>query len=654
MCGLVGYATTGRLVSEAILREMTDTLVHRGPDSAGYWLDGDAGVALGHRRLAIIDVSPAGHQPMVSPSERFVLVFNGEIYNHAALRVSLEKQVGIEHWKGGSDTETLLAGFDAWGIRDTLTRSEGMFAFAVWDRQRRELTLARDRFGEKPLYYGFSKGTLLFGSELKALTKHPAWRGVLAEEEIEGYLRFGCIGGDQSIFRGIKKLAPGSLVSLDQGCVARAELPDPLVWWSAADAASSATHGGRFARGSLAVEAVGDVLAQSVEQRMIADVPLGAFLSGGVDSSLIAALMQERSSRPVKTFAVGFDDARYDESRHAAAVADNLGTDHTTLVADSRMVLDLVPQLASIYDEPFADSSQLPTLLICRLIREHVTVALSGDGGDELFAGYNRHVWVPRLWRYFSKMPVTTRRVVANSLKCVQPAQYDEIFKRVGHWLPKRYRLRTFGEKVHKLASAIDSSDERQLFVRASMMNSDAAAYVSVSGRRDQSSGDAIISALSRFSGVEWMLLRDTLRYMVDDVLVKVDRASMANSLEVRLPFLDTGVFDTAWRISADDRSLGGNKPILRDLLYRYVPRALIDRPKMGFAVPLDEWLRGPLKAWGEDLLFYDPIAELPMLNRQEIRSQWRAHQSGKANNAQALWAVLQLVAWNNQWRAQL
>lgn len=650
---------------------MTDAITHRGPDSEGHWAEEGAGLVLGHRRLSILDLSPAGHQPMSSACGRYLIAFNGEIYNYRELRHALRGTRYEEHqWRGHSDTETLLAAFSAWGVEATLKRCVGMFAIALWDRKARRLSLARDRFGEKPLYVGFAEGSgsprgqgcgvdsapvtgrgpLLFGSELKVLMAHPEWRGTLATDALEDYLRFGCLGGEASIFQGVVKLPPGALLTVTQADVQAGQLPAPVRWWSAEQAARQAMQAAPLNHSESAVSAVEQALKTSVKGRMLADVPLGAFLSGGIDSSLIVALMQRQSDRPVRTFSVGFDDTRYDESAHAEAVARHLGTEHLTLRATSQMALDLVPSLPQLYDEPFADSSQLPTALVSRLTREHVTVALSGDAGDELFGGYNRHLWVPRIWRKLSRMPLPVRRTLGASLRSIPAHRYDTFMRLGGRALPRRLRLRTFGEKLHKLAAVLESPSERALFAGVASMNRDPAALLlGQSGGRPP---EALFPALTGFDSLEWMLLMDTLHYLVDDVLVKVDRASMASSLEVRVPFLDPEVFDTAWRIpSALHLREGQGKGVLRELLYRHVPRELIDRPKMGFAVPLDAWLRGPLRDWAEDLLSFASLADLPMLDAATVQALWQAHLKGQGHHAQQLWAVLQLLAWQRRWK---
>lgn len=668
MCGICGVLSSwsdATLAGTACI--MADTLHHRGPDDAGVWADPGDSVALGHRRLSILDLSPAGHQPMHSACGRYVIAFNGEIYNHLAVRSEVRGARGEEpQWRGHSDTETLLAAFSAWGVKETLKRCVGMFAIALWDRKDQSLTLARDRFGEKPLYYGFAQGTssgegepvtgrgpLLFGSELKSLMAYPQWQGTLAEPALEGYLRFGAVGGEASIFHGVAKLSPGSLVTITQADVQAGRLPVPQTWWSAEQAAREAIQAGRIEDPEAAVSAVEQALGESVRSRMLADVPLGAFLSGGIDSSLIVALMQSQAERPVRTFSVGFDDARYDESSHAEAVAAHLGTEHTTLQATSQMALDLVPSLPELYDEPFADSSQLPTALVSRLTREHVTVALSGDAGDELFGGYNRHLWVPRIWHKLQRLPLPARRALGGTLKAIPSHAYDRLMQWGGRVLPSRLQMRTFGEKLHKLAAVLESPGERALFAGVASMNR--APAMLLEGPGQGRATDSLFPALQQFNSVEWMLLMDTLHYMVDDVLVKVDRASMASSLEVRVPFLDPEVFHTAWRIPAETRLKDGQgKWVLRQLLYRHVPRELIERPKMGFAIPLDAWLSGPLREWAEDLLSSASLSELPMLDARQVRKIWQAHLKGQGHHAQQLWAVLQLLAWQRRWKPGL
>lgn len=632
---------------------MSDMIASRGPDSRGVWQDCHAGLSLGHRRLSILDISEAGHQPMISPCGRYALVFNGEIYNHRQLRAQVEGSACAPvSWRGHSDTETLLLSFAVLGIEATLQAASGMFALALWDRQQQSLVLARDRFGEKPLYYGWLNGDFAFASELKALRAVPGWEPVLNESVVEGYLRYGCVGGRNSIYRDVFKLPPGSLLTLSRSQLASGIRPFPVQWWSTKkEAADYLSHGGSRSLSSHDMEMV---LQDAVGRMMEADVPLGAFLSGGIDSSLIVALMQAQAARPVRTFTVGFDDPRYDESDHAAAVAAHLGTEHTTLRATAQMALDIVPSLPQLYDEPFADSSQLPTCLVASLTREHVTVVLSGDGGDELFGGYNRHVWGPRVWARISRLPHPVRAVFAALLRAVPSAGYDGVMGLASQVLPSRFQVRTFGEKLYKLAELFGCDSLEAFYADLSSMNCNPGLFLDKDCTSKVPSATAF-SGMEDLSQAEWMMLMDTLTYMVDDVLVKVDRASMASSLEVRAPFLDPTVFKAAWSLLLSQRvDQGQGKRVLRDVLYRHVPRWLIERPKMGFAVPLDVWLRGPLRDWAESLLSPASLSSLPMLNTQAIRHCWQQHLHGKGHYAQQLWVVLQLLAWQQYWKPEV
>ena len=654
MCGIVGFFTLGPYGGanslSAIVESMSDEIASRGPDGDGVWVDNHSGLSLGHRRLSIIDTSVAGHQPMMSSCGRYVLVFNGEIYNHNHLRECLEAATKDSFpWRGHSDTETLLMAFSFWGIRKTLSEASAMFALALWDREQQILTLARDRFGEKPLYYGWVAGGFAFASELKAMHKAPGWQDELDSVVIEGYLRHGCVGGERSIYRDVFKLVPGALLTLSRQQLVSGMRPEAQRWWSAVDVASEAMH----SRDSNVVSSsrLEAVLKGAVGRMMEADVPLGAFLSGGVDSSLIVALMQAQASRPVRTFSVGFDDARYDESRHAAAVAAHLGTEHTTLRATAEMALDLVPRLPYLYDEPFADSSQLPTCLVASLTREHVTVALSGDGGDELFGGYNRHVWAPRVWSRMAPLPLPVRQGIAGLVRTIPASGYDQIMAIAARVMPSRFQVRTFGEKLYKLADVMGCDSPRALYFDLASMNRDPGLLMDPASRTGFELAERY-PLLDSFSQTEWMLLMDTLTYMVDDVLVKVDRASMASSLEVRSPFLDPEVFQAAWSLPLHQRvDQGEGKRVLREILYQHVPRALIERPKMGFAVPLDDWLRAPLREWAEDLLSIRSLSALPMLNAGAIRQLWQQHLKGQGHYAQQLWVVLQLLAWARHWK---
>jgi len=626
MCGVTGFVgagAEGELLRD--VRRMCDALVHRGPDDAGEWVDAGSGVAIGFRRLAIIDLSAAGHQPMLSASGRYVATLNGEIYNFEELRKELPQAV----YRGHSDTEVMLAAFDAWGVEAAVTRFNGMYAIAVWDREARRLHLVRDRMGVKPLYYGFAGGTFVYGSELKALRRHPAFDARIDRDALRLYLRFMYVPAPFSIYEGIAKLMPGTTLTLDP---ATGETRT-TVYWSARDAAiDGARHRfeGSEEEASRELEAL---LRDSIKIRMVADVPLGVFLSGGVDSSLVTALMQAESATPVKSFSIGFADAAYNEAPFAAAVARHLGTEHTELMMTERDVEDVLPRLPAMYDEPFADSSQIPTHLVAALARRHVTVSLSGDGGDELFGGYNRYFVGQRLFRLFAKMPRRTRPLLGRALTSFSPRAWDRIRRRLG-------------ERVHKVARVLKAGDVDAMYFELMSHWPDI-----VSGQRAARSGQAPVLDRSQWpplaDPVERMMYFDQISYLPDDILAKVDRASMAVSLESREPLLDYRLVEFAWRLPLSMKVRGGKgKRVLRRVLYRYVPQALIERPKMGFGIPLDAWLRGPLRAWAESLLDPAAIAKHGLLDPAPVREKWREHLSGRTDWAYYIWAVLMLQVW--------
>ncbi|MDP1864016.1 MAG: asparagine synthase (glutamine-hydrolyzing) [Thiobacillus sp.] len=649
MCGLAGFWCSGVLPDPGVLARMADTLVHRGPDDAGWWVDEFAGIGLAHRRLSILDISPAGHQPMVSPSGRYVIVFNGEIYNHLELRAMLERlslpqQRGGDNggWRGHSDTETLLASLEAWGVEDTLMKSVGMFALALWDRETRMLTLARDRLGEKPLYYGWQKGVLLFGSELKALKAHPAFVGEIDRDALALYLRHSAIPAPYSIYQGIHKLPPGTFLQIHAG----QKNARPVAYWSVRSVAEAGQR--NLFRGGEA-EAVAELehlLGQSIAGQMLADVPLGAFLSGGVDSSIVVALMQARSSRPVKTFTIGFREQGYNEAEHALAVAQHLGTEHTELYVPANEAQEVIPLLPQLYDEPFADSSQIPTYLVSKLARQHVTVSLSGDGGDELFGGYNRYVWVQRLWRRLGWMPLPLRAALAGVLTALPPAAWDGAFRRVNRLLPARLRYASLGDKLHKLADILATQSPEEIYL----------GLVSHWKQPVQIVKGGVEPATALTDARQWanvpdlthrMMYLDTVSYLPDDILTKVDRAAMGVSLETRVPFLDHRVLEFAWTLPLAMKLRDGqSKWLLRQVLYRHVPRELIERPKMGFGIPLDVWLRGPLKGWADGLLDPVRLAREGYFEPEPIRQKWREHQAGRRNWSYDLWNVLMFQAW--------
>lgn len=641
MCGLTGFWASNRQDVEParIAQAMAARIRHRGPDDSGVWCDVEAGLAIAHCRLSIVDLSPAGHQPMHSASGRWVLAYNGEVYNHLALRQQLESDGAAPVWRGHSDTETLLACFEAWGIERTLRASVGMFAMSLWDRSERILTLARDRMGEKPLYYGWQGDSFLFGSELKALRAHPAFNASVERGALALLLRHNYIPAPYSIYQGIRKLPPGTWLQLRPG---QREVA-PVEYWSLAEVAERGTAHPFEGSDADALDALEHHLGQAVRGQMMADVPLGTLLSGGIDSTLITALMQSHSAQPVRTFTIGFDEKQYDEAAHARSVAAHLGTSHTEFRLSGNEALGLVPQLPAMYDEPFADSSQLPTHLVMKLARQHVTVALSGDAGDELFGGYNRYFLGPKAWQRIRWMPPALRRALGIGLMVVPAGTLNALLgpaaSRAGVALP--------GDKAHKLGSrlmGVNSLDD--LYVSLVSEWPEPAGMV-INGHMP----DNLLDERARWprlgDPVARMMALDGLTYLPDDILVKVDRASMAVSLETRAPFLDRDVIDLAWSLPMSMKLRDGQgKWILRQLLDRYVPRALVNRPKMGFGIPLDEWLRGPLREWADDLLSEERLRREGYFNPGPIVQTWRAHLKGEGSFGYRLWSVLMFQAW--------
>ena len=622
---------------------MRDALVHRGPDDAGLFVDAGAGVALGSRRLAVIDLSEHGHQPMTSPDGRYVLAYNGEIYNYRALRAELE-QAG-HRFLGSSDTEVLVHAVQRWGLRAALQRCNGMFALALWDGAQRRLQLARDRFGEKPLYYGWSGGVLLFGSELKALRAHPAFGAEVDRDVVALYLRHNCVPAPYSIYRGVAKLPPASIASIGEDG-APGTPPAIERYWSMAEVAAAGAADRSAASPEEAMDRLDAVLRDAVAARMHADVPIAGFLSGGIDSSLVVALMQAQERAAVKTFTIAFDDTGYDEAPYAKAVAAHLGTDHHELHVTPAETLALIPSLPAIYDEPFADSSQIPTAVLARLTRRHVTVALSGDGGDELFGGYNRYVWAERFWGRVAPVPRPLRAAAAAALAAVPPRLWDRAFAAAGRVLPRAAALRMPATKVAKAASVLPARDLIDTYRTLSSHTTDPAALVP--GAAEPATVLTDPGAWPRLEDpVELMMYLDAVTYLPDDILTKVDRATMAASLEARVPFLDPEVAALAWRLPRPLKVHGGTgKWLLRRLLHRYVPAALVERPKAGFGVPLGDWLRGPLRPWAEDLLAEGALRQAGILDPAGVRRMWAEHASGRRDRQFELWDVLMLQAW--------
>lgn len=649
MCGITGFLSRRADSSPDELRaavtRMADTLAHRGPDDARAWVDGAAGCALGHRRLSILDLSDEGAQPMHSACERFVIIFNGEIYNHREIRGELEQRGAAPRWRGHSDTEIMLAAIGHWGLRDAVSRLVGMFAFALWDRAERALSLGRDRIGEKPLYYGWAGDVLLFGSELKALRAHPAWRGEIDRDALALFLRYCYVPGPYSIYRGIRKLTPGTLLTLSASAP-RCEYPDPVAFWSAADTATSGQRTPYTGDAPRAVDALDRLLRAAVKQQMIADVPLGAFLSGGIDSSTVVALMQAQSATPVRTFTIGFGVGRYDEAEHAKAVARHLGTDHTELYVTAEDALAVVPKLPALYDEPFADSSQIPTHLVAQLARRNVKVSLSGDGGDEIFGGYTRYSWSGRLWHAMRRYPRGLRSIAGCMMTGVSPAAWDRLFGVINPLLPRALRQSHPGDKVHKAAGLIDAATPEEIYLRLASHWSDPARVV-IGGAEPAIAARNPSSWLMTGDIAQSEMYLDLISYLPDDILVKVDRAAMGVSLETRVPFLDHRVVEFAWRLPLSLKIRGSQgKWLLRQLLYRYVPRELVERPKTGFGVPLDSWLRGPLKSWAGDLLARDRLQREGYFHPEPVLTKWNEHLTGRRNWQHHLWNVLMFESW--------
>lgn len=634
MCGICGFWSRDAGVlndARAVLTAMSEEIAHRGPDASGRWVDPKRGVGFGHRRLSIIDLSPRGRQPMESADRRWVVTYNGELYNYRDLRAELGGK-----WRGDSDTEVLVEAIARWGVAPAVRRFVGMFAFAAFDRERGELVLVRDRLGIKPLYWGRVGRDLVFASELTPLRRYPGFGAEIDRDVLSMYMRTNCVPSDRCILQGFHKVLPGHVVTFDASDAA----PHSTPFWDAGER-RAALRGSFRGDERDAIDALDERLFTAVRDRLVADVPLGAFLSGGVDSSTVVAMMQRASADPVRTFSIGFEDDAYDEAAHARAVAGHLGTRHTELYVTPQQALAVVPRLGRLFDEPFADSSQIPTFLVSQLAREQVTVSLSGDGGDELFAGYNRHVWGPRVMRGIERVPRSARRLAARAMLAVPASTWDRVFARL------RVPVRLPTEKLEKLATVIPAPSDGELYRTLRSHWRDPAEIV-VGGTSGQ-------LPLRDVDGdfVERMMFWDLTTYLPDDILTKVDRASMAVALEARVPLIDHRVVELAWSLPADVKLRGGvTKWVLREVLDRYVPRELIDRPKMGFGIPIDRWLRGPLRPWAEELLDARRLEREGFLRPEPIRRRFMEHLEGRRNWHHHLWNVLMFQAWLEAWRS--
>lgn len=641
MCGLTGYLSLYS-TPDTILETMANTIAHRGPNSSGIWCTPDQRIGLAHRRLAIVDLSSTGYQPMHSPSARYVLVFNGEIYNHQKLRAELEQSGNAPQWRGHSDTETLLVGIETWGIEATLQRSIGMFAIALWDKHTQTLTLARDRLGEKPLYYGWQGSTFLFGSELKALKTHPAFKAEINRNVLSLYMRHSYIPAPYSIYQDIHKLPPGSIltISLQQ------RTPTITPYWLSTNVATQGKQSPFSGTANDAIKALDTLLKDAIQQQMMADVPLGAFLSGGIDSSTVVALMQTQSSRPIKTFSIGFHEALYNEAAHAKAVAKHLGTDHTEWYITPDDCMAVIPRLSTLYDEPFADSSQVPTFLVSQLAKQHVTISLSGDAGDELFAGYNRYNLTQKIWHKLSKIPLPLRQMLANGITLASPNAWNRLTSPLQSLLPKHLQQANLGDKLHKAAGVMTVDSISQLYHGMVSQWHDPSIVV-IGGTEPITPITDTTLDFSVFNDIERMMLLDLITYLPGDILCKVDRAAMGVSLETRVPFLDHRIVEFAWQLPIEYKLREGQtKWPLRQVLYQYVPKELIERPKMGFGIPIDSWLRSTLRDWAEDLLSESRLQQDGYFNPASIRQKWQEHLSGQRNWQHQLWNVLIFNQW--------
>ncbi|MCC6274528.1 MAG: asparagine synthase (glutamine-hydrolyzing) [Leptospiraceae bacterium] len=658
MCGITG------IVNRDVMRhhlgewihKMNETLHHRGPDAGDIWVDPNSGIALGHRRLSIIDLSSAGAQPMESNSGRYIIVYNGEIYNHNEIRKELDSK-SQNKWRGHSDTETLLAAFEEWGVEAALKKAIGMFAIALWDRKERILYLCRDRFGEKPLYYGWVGKTFLFASELKAFKAFPGFDNEIDRDVLAAYMRYVYVPAPFSIYKNIYKLEPGCFLTLTEESCGRIE-PKPLRpdfqkngksmkrYWSLADVISQGSKN-LIRDENQAIELLEKKISDAVKFQSLADVPLGAFLSGGIDSSTIVSLMQKQSSIPVKTFTIGFEESGFDESPHAKAVAKHLGTEHYELFVTSEETRSVIPKLPHLYDEPFADSSQIPTHLVCKAARNHVTVALSGDAGDELFGGYNRYFWAKRIWAKLSWMPYSIRKIIGSTVLSVPPSGWDKIGNIAKQMHLSNKNFKQIGDKAHKLAARLQGVQNLDGLYLSLISEWREPSELVIGSNEVRSIFDDPYPNEGMDSHELKMMYKDSITYLPDDILCKVDRAAMGISLETRVPFLDHRLAEFAWQLPLNMKIRNGQgKWALRQVLYKHVPKELIERPKAGFGIPVGEWIKVSLKEWAEDLLSEETLKKEGFFELKPILQKWKEHKSGSHNWTHSLWSVLMFEAW--------
>ena len=632
MCGITGFISTQVSNPKEVIHNMIGTLLHRGPDNTSIWNDTN-GVNMAHSRLSILDLSESGNQPIVSKSGRYVMVFNGEIYNYQELKKKIDSLISIQ-WSGSSDSEILIELIDYFGIKEALIKTKGMFAISVWDAKEKKLTLCRDRLGEKPLYYGWQNNSFVFGSELKSLQKFPGFKREIDRSSLALYLRYNSIPAPHSIFKDIYKLSPGGMISIGLDLKRNTE----IFYWSTIEEANIAKQEVFSGSYLSAVDTLQSKLSVAVNSQMHADVPLGAFLSGGVDSSTIAALMQEQSSKKVKTFSIGFEDKRYNEAEHAKLVANHLGTDHHDMYVSSKDALNVLPLLPDMFDEPFADSSQIPMYLVSKIAKTKVTVCLSGDGGDELFGGYNRYLVASKLWNKISKIPKPGKSALAYLIKSLKPTVWDKISD-----LLYKNKYSNLGYKLHKGADSLQSKNIDDLYFNLISTIKNPTEWLINSEEHSNTN----YNFDPKISGIERMMIRDLVGYLPTDILTKVDRTSMAVSLEARTPFLDKEIVKFALTLPEEYKIKAEvGKSVLRDVLYKYVPKDMIERPKMGFGVPLAEWMRGELRVWCEDLLNEKKLNDDGFFNSKLIREKWNEHLKGDVDWHHELWNVLIFQAW--------